>query len=144
MRKELMTMSSQRTFFRFIFSVVVLVLLLHISFSLISTSPVNAKETTPETGSDSELIQIIEELRAALDRMNNQDIHFLLLQIEDTALGGSVTMHNQVLTIAVDRRFFDSCSEGDDITDSPWVQNLTPPAVGETRIIVAGKFVNSR
>lgn len=139
-------MSSQRAFFRFIFSLVVLVLLLHISFSLISASPVEAKEAelSQENTVNADLIRQIEELTALVTQLSNQDVHVLLVRIELTAFGESVTLSDNILRVAVDRRFFDSCSKGDDITDSPWIQNVSQPMMGEIRLIVVDKFVEHR
>lgn len=136
-------MSSQRAFFKIIFSVVALVLMLHISFSLISASPAEAAEATPEEGRTEELIRQVDTLTALVEQLINQDEHVLLLQIRDQTLGGAITLHSNTIRIAVDPRFFNSCSKGDDITDSPWVQNLSDSLVGESRIFVVDKFTVS-
>ena len=136
-------MSSQRAFFKIIFSAVALVLLLHISFSLISASPVEAKETAQsrEDVRYEELLRQIDELTALVEENSNRDIHFMLLRIEQNVLGESVTLDNELLTVAVDPRFYDSCSKGDEVTNSPWIEHLSEPLVGEVRIFVADKYI---
>lgn len=139
-------MSSQRTFFKFIFFLVALVLLLDISFSLISASPAEAAEAdrTQENTVNADLIRQIEELTALVNRLSNQDSHILLLRIEQRALGDSVTLNHMIVRVTVDRRFFDSCAPGDDITNSPWIQTVSEPLVGEFRILVVDKYIGQR
>lgn len=139
-------MSSQRAFFKFIFSLVVLVLLLHISFSLISASPAEAKEAAlPQEEADQrQLLQQIAELTELVKELSNQDVCYLIIRMEQTVLGESVTLDNRILTIAVDRRFYDSCNRDDEVTDSPWVQNLSEPIIGEVRLFVVDKYTVPR
>ena len=137
-------MSSQRTFFKIIFSVVALVLLLHISFSLISASPAQAKEAEqPRTETFAEeLLRKIDYLIALVEELSDRNVYILLLRIEQNVLGDSVTLNNQMIYVAVDRRSYESFTRGDEVTNSRWVQNLSEPLVGEIRIIVADKFID--
>ena len=137
-------MSSQRNFIRFIFSVVALVLLLHISFSLISASPTQAQaENTAQEDRIGELTRQLEDLRALVERQAHQDEHVLLLRIEEQTLGGALTLRSIILRVSVDQRFFDSCAKDDEITDSPWIESLTESMIGDFRIFVADKFTVS-
>lgn len=136
-------MTSQRTWNRIIGMVVLFVLMIAIGISLISASPAEAKEAPVVSQKEDQieaLTRQVEALTALLEQQTNQDEHVLILQIELTTLGGSVTLSNDLLRVAVDQRFFDSCNKGDDVTNSPWVQHISESPMGQIRLIVAEKF----
>ena len=141
-----MTMSSQRSFFRFLFSVVTLVLLLHISFSLIGTSPMetNKTERSAQEQRIGELSQQIEALNQLVEELSNQDEHVLVLRIDQECFGGAATLQSTILQISVDRQFFASCSIGDDITDSARIRLLSSSILTDTRVYVEDMFIISR
>ena len=139
-------MSSQRIITRIFLSAVALVLLLFLSIRIISASPAEAKEAAlPQEEADQrQLLQQIAELTELVKELSNQDVCYLIIRMEQTVLGESVTLDNRILTIAVDRRFYDSCNRDDEVTDSPWVQNLSEPIIGEVRLFVVDKYTVPR
>ena len=138
-------MSSQRNFFRFLFSVVALVLLLHISFSLISASPIQAKvENAAQEDRIGELSRQVEALNELVAQLRGQEECILVLRIDQECFGGAATVQSTLLQISVDWRFFESCSIGDDITDSPRIRLLSSSLLTETRVYVEDMFTISR
>lgn len=136
-------MSSQRTFIKIIVSVVALVLMLHVSFSLISASPAAAAE---QTGEDqiADLNRQIQELNQMILELSQSKEFILVLRIEQQCLGGRLSVQSTLLQIPVEKAFFDACQIGDDLTDSPRISLLTSAVLTETRVYVENKFTISR
>ena len=140
-------MSSQRTFLRIFLSAVALVLLLFLSIRIISASPVEAKEadlTTAQADQISTLTQQVETLTRLVEQLSNQEEHILVLRIDQECFGGAATVQSTILQITVDKRFFDSCNIGDDITESARIRLLSSSLLTETRVYVEDKFLISR
>lgn len=146
-------MSSQNTFFKIIFSVVAIVLILHVSFSLISTSTAAAAEQsesqeteTSELNRETEialLTQQIETLNQLIEELSGNEQFILVLRIEQEVLGAA-TVHSTVLQLPVDKGFFDSCRIGEEITDSPQIRLLSSSLLAETKVYIEDKFTISR
>lgn len=139
-------MSSQGRFFRFLFSVVALVLLLHISISLISASPAEAKAAQAAAQEDriEDLSRQVDALNELVDRLTSQEECVLVLRIDQECFGGAATVQSTILHISVDRRFFESCSIGDDLTDSSWIRLLSSSLLMETRVYVEDMYTVPR
>ena len=136
-------MSSRRTFFKIIVSVVALVLMLHISLSLISASPAAAAEQSKDD-QIADLTQQIQELNQMILELSQTREHILVLRIEQQCLGGRLSLQSTLIQIPVDKAFFDACQIGDDITDSPRIALLSSSLLAETRVYVDNKFTISR
>lgn len=136
-------MSSRRTFFKIIVSVVALVLMLHISFSLISASPAAAAEQSKDD-QIADLTQQIQDLNRMILELSQTREHILVLRIEQQCLGGRLSLQSTLIQIPVDKAFFDACQIGDDITDSPRISLLSSSLLAETRVYVDNKFTISR
>ena len=140
-------MSSQRTFLRIFLSAVALVLLLFLSIRIISASPVEAKEadlTTAQEDRITALAQQVEILTRLMEQLPDQREYILVLRINQECFGGAATVQSTLLQITVDRRFYDSCNIGDDITDSSWITAMSSSLLAETRVYVENKFLISR
>ena len=141
-------MSSNRTFFRIIVSVVALILVLTIGFSVISTSRANAAEQAAILQTrDQQIAQLtsqIENLTAMMEALSGAGEYILVLRLDQEALFGMATVHSIVIQLPVDRSFYDSCRVGDDITDSSRIRLLASSLITETRVYVEDKFVENR
>ena len=141
-------MSSNRTFFRTIVSVVALILALTIGFSVISTSRANAAEQAAILQTrDQQIAQLtsqIENLTAMMEALSGAGEYILVLRLDQEALFGMATVHSIVIQLPVDRSFYDSCRVGDDITDSSRIRLLASSLITETRVYVEDKFVENR
>ena len=139
-------MLSRRMTLQIIALGVALILLLCVGISLVSALPAEASEDTqtPEQARIEELSRQIEALNRQVEMLSNPDEHVLVLRIDQECLGGSVTVRSTILQIAVERSFFDSCSIGDDLTDSSRIRLLSSALLTDTRVYVEDKFIISR
>ena len=140
-------MSSLRIFARIFLSAVALVLLLFLSIRIISASPAEAKEAsliTDQADQITALTEQVDNLTRLVEQLSDTSEHILVLQIDQECFGGAATVQSTFLHISVDRRFFDSCNIGDDITDSSWITVLSSSLLTETRVYVADKFLITR
>ena len=140
-------MSSKKMLARIFLSAVALVLLLFLSIRIISASPVEAKEadlTAAQADQISALTQQVETLTRLVEQLSDQREHILVLRIDQECFGGAATVQSTLLQITVDRRFYDSCNIGDDITDSSWITAMSSSLLAETRVYVENKFLISR
>jgi len=139
-------MSSQRTFVKILFSVVALVLMLHISFSLISASPAEAfvNNAPEEDAQIAALTQQVETLTQMMTQLSAREQHILVLRIEQQCFGGAATVQSVILQIPVEKSFFDICMVGDDITESSQIRLLSSSLLTETRVYVEDKFITVR
>lgn len=139
-------MTSQRTWNRTIGVVVLFVLMLALGISLISASPAEATEAvqTSEQTQIEELTRQIQELSQLVNQISTREEFILVLSINQEAFGGTATLQRTVLQISVDRDFFDSCSIGDDITESSQIRLLSSSLLTDTRIYVDDKFIINR
>lgn len=146
-------MSSQRAFFKIILTVVAIVLMLHVSFSIISTSTAAAAEQTETQETETAeltreteialLTQQIETLNQLIEELSGNQQFILVLRIEQEILG-TATLQSTVLQIPVDKGFFDSCAIGEDITDSSQIRLLSSSLLAETKVYVEDKYTISR
>ena len=90
------------------------------------------------------LTQQVETLTRLVEQLSDQREHILELRINQECFGGAATVQSTLLQITVDRRFYDSCNIGDDITDSSWITAMSSSLLAETRVYVENKFLISR
>lgn len=152
-------MSSQRTWKRIAFWVVLFVLLLAASISLISTCPAAAavfqkKDRLEELEAllaqsqeaqemllqnNAQLTALVEQLRAEAETR-----YILVLRHETHLLpslfGNSICIGTRMQEIRVSKVFYDSCQIGDDITTSDHHRFLASGTLTGIRVIVADKL----
>ena len=86
----------------------------------------------------------LESLTRLGEQLSDQKEYILVLRINQECFGGAATVQSTLLQITVDRRFYDSCNIGDDITDSSWITAMSSSLLAETRVYVENKFLISR
>lgn len=153
-------MSSQRTWNRITFLVVLTVLALAVSIIFISTSPA-AAAAIQKCGRVAELEQMLAQAQEAQEllmqsnsqlsalveqlRAEAETEYILVLRHEDALLpglfGGSITVNCRVQEINVSKALFDSCQIGDNIANSELHRLLASGCLSQTRVIVEDKII---
>lgn len=134
-------MTCHRTFGKIILTVVLLALVLHICFSLISASPASAAEQTKDE-QIAALEQEIQRLNLLVEELSADEDYVLMLRVEQVYSLGELKL--MVLQIPVDKELYESCRIGDDITTGFGLHLMASSYLSETRVFVEDKYIITR
>lgn len=108
-----------------------------------------SREKAALTAQMEQLTREKEELTEQVEeyRIREQEVCILVLRFEKLVLSGlfgdAIVVENAVQEVAVSRRLYDSCQNGEDITSMELHRLMTCDGLSDTRVIVESKYIRS-